>query len=297
MHKWEEGLIALNLELVEKLDDRKVVVRKDGFEFIVYKSNLSSRHPPTIASCTDKTGYFLHKYGDRLNSKLDYSKFVYTKGGEKSTVLCPIHGEILMLPDVLARGCGCNFCGNDASSSVRTHSHEVNLSKAVEVHGDRYLYGGLSVSAKTKVEIQCPEHGVFRQSLDNHISGKKGCPVCAKESNPAFNRSSFGKYPKYYLYVMNMWNKESGEEFMKIGISHNPDSRCRQLNTDSGGDYSAEVLYKYESDGETCWDLEKLLHREFDDFKYTPKMKFKGSTECFSWVDVQAIGKIAQCCA
>lgn len=296
MYKWEEGLIALDLEFVGRFDEKRVLVRMDGFEFIVYKSNLSNRHPPTIASCTDKTGYFLYKYGGRLNDQLDYSKFVYTKGSERSIVVCPIHGEISMLPEVLVRGCGCNSCGDISASNARTHNHEANLTKAFEVHGDRYQYGDLSVSAKTKVEITCKDHGVFLQNLDNHIGGKKGCPRCAKESNPAFNRSSFSKYGKYYLYVMRMWHTESGEEFLKIGISHNPDSRCRQLNSVSGGEYSAEVLYTYEADGLTCWDLEKLLHREFSDLRYQPKYSFKGSTECFKGVNLDEIKKVVQCC-
>ena len=30
------------------------------------------------------------------------------------------------------------------------------------------------------VEIICPKHGIFKQSLNNHINQKKGCPKCAK---------------------------------------------------------------------------------------------------------------------
>ena len=297
MYKWEEGLIALGLELVKRVGERQVLVRMDGFEFLTYKSNLSRRVIPTIMTCTDKTGYFLHKYGDKLTDKLDYSKLVYVGCEQPVTVTCPVHGDIQMIPEVLSRGNGCNACGNRRIGIKQTSTHEYNLKRAREVHGDKYEYGFLGVPSKIKVEITCPYHGVFMQNFSNHVGGRKGCPDCAREDHPVFNRTSFAKYSTFYLYVMRMWNEDSGEDFIKIGISHNPQSRCRQFNNKSGGAYSAEVLYTHQTDGVGAWDLENLLHREFREFSYTPTHRFGGSTECFSSVCLDSVKKIAQCCS
>lgn len=296
MYKWEEGLNALGLKLIDKVGENQVLVRMDGFDFLVYKSNLNRRVMPTIMTCTDKTGYFLHKYKGRLTDKLDYSKLVYISSDTSVTVTCPLHGDIEMIPEVLIRGNGCNACGDMRASEVRTSSHEYNLKRAREVHGEKYDYGFLGVPSKVKVEVTCPSHGVFMQNLDNHFGGK-GCPECAREEHPAFSRSSFSKYFTYYLYVMRMWDEASGEEFIKIGISHNPQSRCKQLNNKSGSEYSAEILYTHQTDGEGAWDLEKLLHKEFREFRHLPRSAFNGSTECFSGVCLDSIKKIAQYCA
>ena len=45
-----------------------------------------------------------------------------------------------------------------------------------------------------------------------------------------------------------------------------------------------------------CWDIEKMLHFNFKNIRYTPKLKFKGSTECFNFVDIKDVDFLIQCC-
>ena len=52
------------------------------------------------------------------------------------------------------------------------------ITKAKAVHGDRYGYDRVVyVNNHTKVIIDCPEHGEFRQTPGNHLSGQ-GCRTC-----------------------------------------------------------------------------------------------------------------------
>ena len=61
---------------------------------------------------------------------------------------------------------------------MRKITTEEFISKAKEVHGDKYDYSEVEYKgAKTKVKIKCPKHDMFEQSPDNHVSGQ-GCPVC-----------------------------------------------------------------------------------------------------------------------
>lgn len=54
--------------------------------------------------------------------------------------------------------------------------------KAVAIHGYKYGYSQVTlVNNKTKVEILCPEHGVFRQTPDRHLRGA-GCPKCSRKN-------------------------------------------------------------------------------------------------------------------
>lgn len=55
------------------------------------------------------------------------------------------------------------------------------IQKAKEVHGDKYDYSLLpegQIKTKQKVQIICPEHGVFWKDFQHHIYRNAGCPEC-----------------------------------------------------------------------------------------------------------------------
>jgi len=55
----------------------------------------------------------------------------------------------------------------------------INLS--VSVHGNKYGYGNVDYKgSKTKVTLNCPEHGDFLITPCHHIHRKQGCPECGK---------------------------------------------------------------------------------------------------------------------
>ena len=52
---------------------------------------------------------------------------------------------------------------------------------ARRIHGDKYDYSSVVYEgAKTKVLIQCPTHGTFDQTPNNHINKRLGCRYCTK---------------------------------------------------------------------------------------------------------------------
>lgn len=53
------------------------------------------------------------------------------------------------------------------------------ITAAKKVHGGKYNYDRVKYeSARTLVDIICPEHGVFRQRPYNHVGLGQGCPEC-----------------------------------------------------------------------------------------------------------------------
>jgi len=57
-------------------------------------------------------------------------------------------------------------------------TQSVFLEKSTSVHGDKFDYGdAIYTDSKTKVNIKCPEHGVFYQSPSDHWRGR-GCSKC-----------------------------------------------------------------------------------------------------------------------
>ena len=65
------------------------------------------------------------------------------------------------------------------------------IERSKEIHKDKYKYDKtIYVDNKTKVEIECPEHGIFSQLPGNHLKGH-GCPECS--NNKKFTTEDFIK--------------------------------------------------------------------------------------------------------
>lgn len=55
------------------------------------------------------------------------------------------------------------------------------IEKAKAIHGNKYDYFySVYVTAKEKIMIKCPKHGIFLQTPDGHLQGR-GCKDCALE--------------------------------------------------------------------------------------------------------------------
>ena len=109
------------------------------------------------------------------NERYDYSETNYVDGKRPVTILCREHGEFEQSPRKHLLGQGCPACGG----SLRLSNDEF-ITRARDIHGDRYDYGEVNyVNDKTKLIIICPDHGRFLQSPSVHVHNKAGCPACA----------------------------------------------------------------------------------------------------------------------
>lgn len=56
---------------------------------------------------------------------------------------------------------------------------EYYVNKANNIHDNKYDYSLIKFEGvMKKIQIKCPEHGVWEVTLDNHINKKSGCPKC-----------------------------------------------------------------------------------------------------------------------
>lgn len=107
--------------------------------------------------------------------KYDYSLVEYVNSNTKVKNVCNDCGHTFETrPADFLRKHGCPYCyGN-----VRLSTEEF-VERAKIVHGDKYDYYLVEyVNNSTKVKIICHEHGVFEQTPNSHLQGKK-CPRCA----------------------------------------------------------------------------------------------------------------------
>ena len=118
---------------------------------------------------------FIKKAREIHGDKYDYSKVNYVNNRTKVTIICPIHGEFPQRPSSHLNGKGCPHCGD------RKKTTEDFIKDARKVHGDKYDYSKVNyVNNYTPITIICPTHGEFKQTPNDHLNGKSGCPHCAK---------------------------------------------------------------------------------------------------------------------
>ncbi len=124
------------------------------------------------------TEEFIAKAREVHGDKYDYSNVNYVNTKTKVEIICPEHGSFWQSPLNHLSGQGCKQCGIEQRANIRRSSNEDFISRAKEIHGEKYDYSNVNyVNATTKVEIICPEHGSFWQTPNGHINGK-GCPKC-----------------------------------------------------------------------------------------------------------------------
>lgn len=124
---------------------------------------------------------FLQEARDAHGDKYDYSAVQYKNALSKIKIICPEHGAFHQTPASHVRGVACSKCSDLISADKRRLSTDEFISRAREVHGNKYDYSRADyVTSHAKVEIICPDHGSFWQSAANHTKGNKaGCPGCA----------------------------------------------------------------------------------------------------------------------
>lgn len=110
--------------------------------------------------------------------KYDYSIVKYEKCNRKVKIICPIHGIFEQTPTRHLEGSGCVKCGIDRYRG----NIENFIERSSKIHQSKYNYS-LSVyrNIDTKIDIICPEHGIFQQIPRNHLKGH-GCKKCNIES-------------------------------------------------------------------------------------------------------------------
>lgn len=207
-----------------------------------------------------------------------YEKVIYQGCEILIIITCPIHGDFLQKPFQHLSKNGCQQCAKLKTNVSNTPAF---IQKATQKHNDYYSYEKVNYTgAKDFVTITCPVHGDFKQRPNYHLSGN-GCTSCYKENN-GFGKTKFlhscRKSGKGSLYVIKCFSEK--EEFIKIGITSK--SVYERFKRKKRFPYSYELIKQIEGTAEEIYNLEKTLHRNFREYKYTPKVDFKGSTECFN---------------
>lgn len=198
----------------------------------------------------------------------------------------------------------CKTCADIKCEHKNTVESKRKFLEYIENSNRDYDYSLVNfTNARKKVKIICKTHGVFLQTPYGHMKGYD-CPKCGVSKalikkvdlgyGNNFGRSSYTNLSGMsFVYVFKITSQD--EEFYKIGITRDVDSRLKGIARDSSK-YKCECIFKFHTDCTSAWDIEKVLHYDNREFKYKPSITFKGSTECFSIVDIESVNKLTLCC-
>ena len=182
---------------------------------------------------------FLHKAEKVHGSRYDYSQVEYIHSQKKIKIICKVHGPFEQTPTTHLKGSGCNLCSIDSSAEKHRSSSEKFVSRAKEVHGDKYDYSLVKyVDKNTKVTIVCPLHGEFSQNSNSHITNRYGCPLCGQLSKGSKLRRTTEHFISKVEYS-GKWKKvkiicrEHGY-FMQDPKSHYDGVGCPTCNASKG---------------------------------------------------------------
>lgn len=237
------------------------------------------------------TDEFLRRARETHGDRYDYSQIQCTDSKSKVTIRCHKHGAFNQTAGEHLAGKGCRKCGTEETAERQRQSPDEFIRRAREVHGEKYDYTLVEyVSARRKVKIACPIHGVFEQTPDAHIS--KGCRKCADEDLPgAYSLKILRRNPALaskpsVLYYLK-FESNAGEMFYKVGITTTSVSKRFAGYAVAG--YQIESLSKVRLSLLEAFEREQhLLKAHCRHCKYRPLkgnrkgFKFGGGSECFS---------------
>ena len=98
------------------------------------------------------------------------------------------------------------------------------IKKANSIHNNKYDYSLLNgdIFSTQKIEIICPEHGVFIQQANKHLMGQ-GCPKCAKN-----NKKDFSYFINECKKIHG--NKYSYDKFKFVNMNTKGEIFCKKHN-------------------------------------------------------------------
>lgn len=189
------------------------------------------------------TEEFIQRANSIHKNKYNYSKVVYTKGKDKVCIICPEHGEFWQEATSHLMGCGCPKCKDVKLHRDRAFSTEQFISKARQVHENKYDYSKVKyINTRVPVIITCPIHGDFKQIPENHLKGC-GCSRCNRFCQVSKGEKFVEEYlVKHNIKYIRQYSVSIPKQINKSGYAQ-CDFYLPDYNTII--EYNGEQHYKY----------------------------------------------------
>jgi hypothetical protein len=147
---------------------------------------------------TCSTEDFIKKAQKVHADRYDYSLVNYINNNTNVKIICKKHGVFEQRPTNHLTGNGCVKC---ARENRRNKNY---IERCKNKFKNKYNYSLVDYkNNKKKESIICPIHGVFKQSMKDHLKST-GCPYCAEKrmNTKFFIIKSNKKHNNYYNYSL-----------------------------------------------------------------------------------------------
>lgn len=191
-------------------------------------------------------------------SRYDYSLWPKDIGASSMVrTICKDHGIwVHSVASHVNHKSGCPDCAGQ-----KPRDREKFLTQAKQAHGDKYLYpSNVGYSNNDLVIVECRIHGLFSQTVTNHIAGK-GCSSC---------QTGFDRSAPAWLYIL----KSNG--VFKVGVTNNLEARIKFLKTCTPFEFSVDRV-KYFNTGK------EAEHEEKDIMNSSESAGHVGFNGCTEW--------------
>lgn len=175
----------------------------------------------------------------------------YKNSVSRIKVMCSKHKPWDTRLNNFINGFGCPYCADEKPPSNKNPS-DIIISKGYSVHGDLYRYDNFVYKcSRTPSDIFCTRcNSTFKQSYDNHINKRKGCPEC---KGRGYNKNLAG-----YFYIQSL-----DDTYIKFGIT-NIGAQYRMQEQSSKSIFEHKILYEwYFEDGNIPDKMERTVKDNF----------------------------------
>lgn len=276
----------------------KIVSKYKGYTEPIYLKNkygclkttpyslIEKSFKGSIKTAINKKKYLIKRFKEVHGDCYDYSLVEY-KGTKKDIkIKCKKHGVFEQTSSNHCKGKGCPKCAIEATKERMSHTTEWFLEKAKKVHKDRYRYGdSIYKGINEPIKIFCKKHGIFEQSPYRHVIKKHGCKKCADE-NLKWRYTDWEKlgnsskdFESFKIYIIKCWSEE--ESFYKIGKTFKNMYKRFCISKCVAMPYNWEPIFIFEGNAIEISKMEKEYQNLNRNYKYSPKISFGGSGECY----------------
>lgn len=241
--------------------------------------NLLKGWSPTTMSAINKEDYFSEMLRDINPNVCKKVNKVVKFNSCRNIEIDTIYGDIVCSTSILEwKDLSIKSAKNKKEFWVRRCEYNRGDFNDIDYSKANYI------NNNCKVLLCCKKHQhMYEQRPSHHMAGIQGCPYCM-EQTIMYNEENIKVHENFlknidgFLYVVKLWSED--ESFYKIGIcaKHRIKYRMNQLKLS----YDLIIEYIEDVDMVSAYKLEQMFLEEFKSYKYVPKIKFKGYTECLT---------------
>lgn len=124
---------------------------------------------------------------DKLNTihnyKYTYGKLEIINDRTYIEVFCKNHGKFKQRLDAHLRGQVCKKCSIEDRMQSKFIDYDKIIDECNKKHNSKYKYplGQIFKKTTSKIDIICEKHGLFTQTIHNHLVNGTSCPKCSNE--------------------------------------------------------------------------------------------------------------------